>query len=153
MNTVTVTFSQHPSKMSKKRCVLGLNWQRDGKGIVESAKYAILLRVSIWVSHIQKSSFLFPSYCQSFFFFFNDMLKCCFCYFINLYLKMIGYCQLKSCKKIYLWKSYVIMLTFEVPNIWKSYHIFLKDLLLTDDYCNECIWNCIDLTRINAQWS
>lgn len=47
MNTITVTFLQHPTKMSKKRCILGLNWQRNGKGIAEPAKHAILLRVSI----------------------------------------------------------------------------------------------------------
>ena len=47
MNTVTVNFLQHPTKMSKKRCIMGLNWQRDGKGIAESAKHTIVLRVGI----------------------------------------------------------------------------------------------------------
>lgn len=47
MNLYYSNLLPHSTKMSKKRCILGLNWQRDGKGIAESAKYAILLRVSI----------------------------------------------------------------------------------------------------------
>ena len=33
--------------MSKKRCIQGLNWQRGGEDIAESAKHPIVLRVSI----------------------------------------------------------------------------------------------------------
>ena len=53
--------------MSKKRYILGLNGQRDGKCIAESAKYAIVLRVAFRF-HTHENPVFFSRVTVSFFF-------------------------------------------------------------------------------------